>query len=167
MALVDLQELADRTGLPLRKLRYVVDHELLPGMKFKISAHEAGRPRHFAQDAALGIALIAMLLDAGLRRTAAKEFVRALLDLPMQDGKGGIFRGYEVLRWMSDRGSEVWVELGDGTHLRMKFDDWESGWLEPSRGARLDKNYRPITSLRVDLAALRDRILAEPERSAP
>lgn len=67
---MDLQELAQRTALPLRKLRYVVDHDLVPELHYKLAHDEAGRPRRFASDVGFAIACVTSLLEGGLQRTA-------------------------------------------------------------------------------------------------
>ena len=53
---MDLQTLANRTGVPLRKLRYVLDHRLLPGMRIKHAFEFVGQPRSFAEHEGFGIA---------------------------------------------------------------------------------------------------------------
>ena len=63
---MDMAELAARTGLPARKLRYVFDHRVLPGLHGTSAGH--GVPRTFTDYEGFGIALAARLLDAGLTR---------------------------------------------------------------------------------------------------
>ncbi|MBY0312873.1 MAG: hypothetical protein K2W85_12450, partial [Phycisphaerales bacterium] len=63
---MDLNELAVRTGLPVRKLRYVLDHRILPGRQSVASGH--GVPRTFTPFEGYAIALAARLLDAGVTR---------------------------------------------------------------------------------------------------
>src|SRR2546429_7926187 len=63
---MDLAELATRTGLPPRRLRYVLDHRVLPGMKDW--GEGRGIPRVFTTFESFGIALAALLLECGLIR---------------------------------------------------------------------------------------------------
>lgn len=63
---MDMAELARRTGLPVRKLRYVFDHGLVPGLAEASTGH--GIPRTFTEFEGFGVALAATLLDGGVTR---------------------------------------------------------------------------------------------------
>src|SRR5262245_13118637 len=78
---VDLQTIAARTGLPPRRLRYVLDHRLLPGMRVRRDAQAQGQPRYFTDFEGFGVALAAQLLEGGLRREAVVTALDWLFDL--------------------------------------------------------------------------------------
>ncbi|WP_020475871.1 hypothetical protein [Zavarzinella formosa] len=63
---MDMAELAKRTGLPVRKLRYISDHRVLPGLRGIQAGH--GVARTFTNLEGFAIALAARLLDSGLSR---------------------------------------------------------------------------------------------------
>jgi len=63
---MDMAELARRTGLPVRKLRYVFDHRLVPDLADASTGH--GIPRTFTEFEGFGVALAATLLDGGVAR---------------------------------------------------------------------------------------------------
>ncbi len=54
---MDLQQLAARTRIPIRRLRHCLDEGLVPGLKFQISEDEVGRPRKFNEDVGFALSL--------------------------------------------------------------------------------------------------------------
>lgn len=164
---MDLQELANRTGLPLRKLRYVVDHNLVPGLNYKLAESEAGRPRRFAPDVGFGIACVTALLHAGLQRTAATEFVAAMLDVPFRWPSGKMLYGHQVLSEFCRRGSEGRMFLADGVNVKIdvKISDATvpAKWCEPHTGATLAEEYEPRVVVELDIGRLRREIFGAPD----
>src|SRR5262245_52839072 len=74
-AAVDLQTLHERTGIGKRKLRYCLDHKLIPELSIELADDEAGRPRRFADDVGFGIVCAARLLDLGLPHETIRLFL--------------------------------------------------------------------------------------------
>src|SRR5688572_27302076 len=73
---LSLDEIADRAGLPTRKLRYVLDHGLLPGAA--AASRGRGAARRFTGFEAFGIVLAAVMLEAGLKRALVRDGLAAL-----------------------------------------------------------------------------------------
>lgn len=148
---MDLNELAARTGLPVRKLRYVLDHQILPGLQGVASGH--GVPRTFTPFEGFAIALAAYLLDAGVTRkliTAALGTVcrptgstQTPLDVPL-------FRAYTT-----GAGS---IETGDGLYVRLRApkrpgvgNAVDTGWLPLESAENVTDDYTPVVRVTVEL----------------
>jgi hypothetical protein len=108
-----MAQLACLTGLPVRKLRYVFDHRLLPGMRPGSSGH--GVSRTFTDFEGFSIALAALLLDSGFsRKLVAATFVAACR--PFGSSRNAtevpLFRAYTLAAGR--------VEIGDARYLRIQ-----------------------------------------------
>jgi hypothetical protein len=160
--MMDLHDLAARTNLPLRKLRYVIDHGLVPRLNLKLATSEVGRPRQLAQDAAFGVAWVAILLEGGMQRTTAKDFVAAILNLRINLKGGNFYRGHELLARFMGEGGTGRALLADGVHVRLRLtihnQQHDTGWCERQTGAALAAAYSPRLIVESDLTRLRDEI---------
>lgn len=121
-----MAELAGRTGVPVRKLRYVFDHRTLPGLAEASSGH--GVPRTFTDFEGFGIALAARLLDSGLTR----KLVAGALDAAARALPNA--REHPLLRAFQARAGTV--EIGDGRYVRVQVPKCrgigtalDTGWL--------------------------------------
>lgn len=72
----DLQTIAHKLDLPVRKVRYVVDHRVMPG--FENVGKGQRITRQFEPFSAFGVAISALLLDAGLRRDVVINVINRL-----------------------------------------------------------------------------------------
>jgi hypothetical protein len=149
---VDLQILSQRTGIPVRRLRYCLDHNLVPGLDIEISANEAGRPRKFHEDVGFGIACAAVLVEAGFGRTTARNFLEGLLQIKLP-GQGGLALVAVLTSSVAAR-----AELGDGVNVRLICPDLghDGRWSCPGNPAPLDSSYVPTTYIGLDLGRIRD-----------
>ena len=151
---MDMAELAARTGLPVRKLRYVLDHRVLPGLRDTSAGH--GVPRAFTDYEGFGIALAARLLDAGFTRKVVAAALdaacrptgstRAPADVPL-------YRAYIVRA-----GS---LQIGDGRHLRVRAQKrpglgnaLDTGWFPMAPSGRVADDYTPVVCVAVELGGL-------------
>src|SRR5580700_6756905 len=79
---MDLQTIARKTGLPLRVVRYVLDHKLLPGQKKVAQFLKAkGQPRSLTELEAFAVAIAATLFHSGLRREVVEGYIAQLIQL--------------------------------------------------------------------------------------
>lgn len=155
---MDMADLAARTGVPVRRLRYVFDHRVLPGLRDTSAGH--GVPRTFTAFEGFGIALSARLLDAGLTRKVVAAVLdtacrpagptRAPADVPL-------YRAYMV-----QAGS---LEIGDGRHLRVRTpkrpglgDALDTGWLPLGSPSRAAGGLAPTVHVNVELGGLANAI---------
>src|SRR5262245_23581190 len=151
---MDMAELTARTSLPVRKLRYVLDHRILPGLRDVASGH--GVPRMFTPFEGFGIALAARLLDAGVTRKLVADALGAACrptgsthvptDVPL-------FRAYTVRA-----GS---LEIGDGRYLRLRAprrpglgNALDTGWLPVESSEPVTGDYTPVVCVTVQLGGL-------------
>lgn len=148
-----MAELAARTELPVRKLRYVFDHRVLPGLTGASSGH--GVPRTFTDFEGFGIALAARLLDSGLTR----KVVAGALDVGGRAIPSANTRQYPLLRAFQETVGTL--DIGDGRYLRVQVPTYrgigpalDTGWL-PLAGGSLPR-VEPTLMVRVtvDLGVL-------------
>jgi hypothetical protein len=78
---MDLQEIARRCDLPIRLIRYVLDHRVLPGQPYEQQKNERGQPRVVTAFEAFGIAIAAHLLNAGIRRANVAIAIKDLAEM--------------------------------------------------------------------------------------
>lgn len=151
---MDLNELASRTGLPVRKLRYVFDHRVVPGLAGCFSGH--GVPRTFTEFEGFGVALAARLLDAGLTR----KVVLAGLTAACRPGRSTdtrtdvpLLRAYTVAAGR--------LEIGDGRYLRVCAPGrpglgraLDTGWLPLVPSAPISGECVPVVVVSIELEGL-------------
>ena len=153
---MDMAELADLTGVPVRKLRYVFDHRVLPGS----SAESPGQgiPRTFTAFEGFGIALAANMLNAGLsRQLVAACLARACRRPRASKAEAPLYLAYTA--------SSARLEIGDGRHLKLRADRrpgvagaFDTGWLALEGGAVVPDGYVPTVFVSVELGALADTV---------
>ena len=61
-----LQELSKRTGIELRKLRYVIDRKVVRGDSIEAATEMQGQPRMFEKETAFAIICAALLMKHGI-----------------------------------------------------------------------------------------------------
>src|SRR2546423_342570 len=64
-AAMDVRTIARRARLPVRKIRYVLDQRILPGLRGRLQKYLAGRPRSFTDMEGYCVACAALLLEGG------------------------------------------------------------------------------------------------------
>jgi hypothetical protein len=163
---VDVQTIARRARLPARKVRYVLDQRVLPGLRGRLQKHLAGRPRSFTDMEGYFVACAALLLEGGAQRKTVTEVLARLADMPWPlPGTAAppqtlkqrvVARPPTALEAMYRApGEPAEVLVGDGVNLRLRLRGADTGWVEPRSLARLDVAYRPSVTIRLDLAPLR------------
>src|SRR5579859_3878412 len=70
---MDIATIAARTGVPPRRLRYVLEHVMLPGISR--TGEGPGVTRDFVASQAFAVALTALLFEAGLGQKSVKRCV--------------------------------------------------------------------------------------------
>jgi len=153
---MDLQQLHKRTGIELRKLRYCLDHELIPGLDIKSAGGEAGKPRKFARDMGFAIVAAAKLLELGLPHKRIRGFLEGLVRIrvPRKETDG------HVLSTVLEYQVSAVAKLGDGVNVRILVEDfgYDSGWVSPDDLANLPEDYRPIVIVELDIGKIRDQV---------
>jgi hypothetical protein len=153
---MDLQELHERTEIDLRKLRYCLDHSLVPGLYIELTPREAGRPRKFAPDVGFGIVCAAKLLDLGLPHEVIRKFLQGMLGIVIQ----GTSTPKRALLAVLERREPAIAQLADGERVRIVAGDPEhnSGWIPPIRSAKRALEYKPVVMVTLDIGQIRDQV---------
>ena len=156
---MDLQELRERSGIDLRKLRYCLDHDLIPGLYIELTPREAGRPRKFAPDVGFGIVCAAELLNLGLPHETIRGFLAGLLSIKLV-GRG---QPKPALLAVLERSAAATAYLGDSRFCRMVVDDYDfdSGWVAVSDTKRPNRNYKPKVTVVLDIGQIRDLVFTD------
>jgi len=154
-----LAELASRTALSPRQLRYVLDHGLLPAGR--IESRGRGAARSFTNFEAFGIACAALMLQAGLRQAV----VRDCLALLCRYRKQGRKEAKDVPLYFAFRAnSAARLEVGDGVNVRLSGagqssrEKFDTGWRQIATGAELGDGYDPVIAIGINLGLLSRRV---------
>jgi hypothetical protein len=163
---MDLHELYARTGIEPRKLRYCLDHELIPDLHIDYTPNETGQPRKFHEDVGFGIVCAAELLKIGLPHATIRRFLRGLLDLRISAN------GCETSALLAvlERPARAIAHLGDSVNVRIVVDayDYNSGWYGPALDGPpvpLPRDYAPVVIVTLDIGKIRDLVFTP--RAAP
>jgi len=148
---LDLHTLHERTGIDKRKLRYCVDHKLIPELNIELAVDEAGRPRRFADDVGFAIVCAARLLEIGLAHEIIRSFLQGLLAITVE--KHG--PSTRALVAILEQSLPAVVEFGDGGNIRLTVEAilYDSGWRRMGTSEIL-KGYTPTVSIKLDLGKI-------------
>jgi len=157
---MDLQTIARRTQLPVRKIRYVLDHRLLPGLRVAGQPDAVGRARHVTDLEGFSIACAAVLLEAGVRKQAVEQLIDGLAAYPVREIAGRRRPVTAIEAAFLSPTAQAEALLGDGTNYRFRVGKTDTGWIQPKTFARLAADYQPRAVIRLDLARLRQAFLS-------
>lgn len=151
---MDIAAIVQRTGIPTRRLRYVLDHGVLPVGK-QVSKGR-GAVRSFTDFEAFGLTCAALMLEAGLRRS----LVRGCMDLLCgRYGRGTPVHQIPFYQAFQSRGA-VSLEIGDGVNVRLhepvgQGPLLDTGWRQAETGAALQDGYEPLVLVRINVGSLK------------
>jgi len=153
---MDLQELHRRTGIKVRKLRYCIDHDLVPGFPIDLTPDKAGRPRSFAEDAGVGIVCAACLLDLHLRHDTIRTFLGALPRIPIRGDGPPLPLFVKVL----EQRFPAEAQLSNDGKIRIVVHevDYDSKWMNPDDQSKPDADYEPQAFVTLNLGMIRDQV---------
>jgi hypothetical protein len=163
---LDIAEISQKSGIGSRRLRYVLDHEIVS--LIGKSGRGRGARRKFPEYYAFAIACAALLLESGLRQNVA----RGIMDILIKSRVGQIM-GYidaPLLNALNCNQGAI-LEVADGVNIRLKLESThdlivmpvkDTGWLQVATGANLAKHYEPLITVRFDIKRLRDRLDIHP-----
>ncbi len=157
---MDLQRIAVLTRLSVRKVRYVLDHRLLPGLRIAGQPDLIGRARILTDLEGFSVACVAILLEAGVRKKSVVDLMTGLSQFPLDIPRKLRHPTYAIQRAFEPRVTPAEASLGDGVNLRFKLGDKDTGWMQPGTYAPLADGYQPGVVISIDLAPLRDVFLA-------
>lgn len=149
---MDLQTIAKKTGLPIRLIRYVLDHEVLPGGPVRQIREAKGQPRTLTDLEAFAVAIAATLLQAGLRREAVSKYLAQLVAM-----KCSFVRGIsdEVLLGIMTSKYPAIARFAGDESVRVVHHGKETGW-RPSA-----LRNEPQVIVEMDLASVRRELFGQ------
>lgn len=146
---MDLQTIAKKIRLPIRLVRYVVDHDVLPGGPVPRLLTAKGQPRSLSDVEAFAVAIAAVLLNAGIRRSTVKKYLLILSGLQITLIKG---IGDHVLTAVFATRFQAIAQFAEGKAVRVIHHEKDSGWQPPFKS----NSGEPRIMIELDIAALRD-----------
>jgi hypothetical protein len=148
-----LAEIAEASGVPVRKLRYVLDHQLLPGAQ-DISQGR-GTARSFTPFESFAVVIAALMLEAGLRRALVRQCLAVLARNPSRKvDQVPLYRAFA-------HGEPARLELGDWKCVRLTVAQhplWpalDTGWLALAEGQPPGDSYTPLVCVVMDVGRIR------------
>jgi hypothetical protein len=152
----DLTEIAGRSGIAARKLRYVLDHALLPGGQ--LASRGRGSVRSFTPFEAFGLATAALMLEAGLKRSLVRDCLAVLCRASGRNvGDVPLYRAF-----VADRSARLEVGdwefvrvVGSGRSPRKSFD---TGWLSLADGVAPATTFTPLVTVTLDIGLICRRV---------
>lgn len=170
-------DIAGRAGVPIRKVRYVLEQGVMPGFRGRPTPGRAGAPLSFLDFEAFAIAAAAVLLHGGVQRGVVTAALVRLADAPwplpglelpaptlIERAVGRPRSAIEAL-YKALGGRRV-LRIGDGVNLRLEAGEVDTGWVEPRTFARLAPGYAPRVLVEFDAAGLAAAFGPPPARAA-
>ncbi len=166
--LMDLPEIARKTGLPFAKLRYVCDEPILDWDSKVLQEAKQGKgtTRQFSVFHAYVLSFTTCLLSAGLGRRVARRVIEVFCDNAyyeaLKTSEAGVLAHAAQLFFNAEG---LRLELGDGRFLRLvaldaKHQKQAFGWQSLDGKDAPGRGYEPLTLLTIDLDRLRKRLSA-------
>lgn len=149
---MNLFAIARATGIPIRTLRYVLEHRVLPGAERASRGHRV--TRQFTAFEAFGIACAAALLDAGVRRPSVTRCMRRLTTR-----RGAGTSPSDIPLWQAftaTAGAAIEVAGERAVRVRVGSRRSADGWIHLVTGRRLSTMPDPLVRITLDASALRD-----------
>ena len=145
--------LSDQTELSIRKIRYVMDHELVPNRTWFIDESAVGKARTFDEITTIFIACAAYLLDAGYKRESVRELITAI-SAPMPKNQRNPLRLPIIATAVKDTESAK-LQFADGRYVRWvvtgNVGDWFVSRFETQ------SNLNPKIIIEIDIGQIRGR----------
>ena len=155
---MDLRELAKKTNCSFRRLRYLVEHGIVPEPNISFHGRGSVRPREFSEATGVLIACGAILLDAGVKR----ELVQRVIEVLPLIAVNTIKRKRVELWWdlMMDA-KKIVVVIADGQLIRLDTDFplTNIGWLELISLKKVGLVHQPAVTLQIDIGHIRDQVV--------
>ena len=160
MKRLNLETLAERTGIELERLQQCVEAGIVPERTWLLQADDERQLDGIDELTGTFLASAVLLLEAGYDERRISSLLRVIC-LVMKPGRNPL--RLPVAADIVGGASNVVVQVADGDHVRWKVDDRDTGWVRIRTGERqavLD--YVPRIVLGIDLRAIHDRVLDSP-----
>jgi hypothetical protein len=143
--------IARATGIPIRTLRYVLEHRVLPGAEKASRGHRV--TREFTAFEAFGIACAAALLDAGVRRPSVTQCMRRLTTRRGAGTAPSDIPLWHAFTATGDAAIEVAGELAVRVTVGLRRSG--GGWIHLVTGRSLSTVPDPLVRITLDASAVR------------
>jgi hypothetical protein len=153
---VDLKEISKKTGVPLRKLRYVVDHGIAPKSNVALRGNGLAQPRLYTDSGATLVLIGGAILEAGVKRELASQMVLAVCELQWKRGRSW----RSVLESVVYESLNATLTVADGSFLKLDISErkWSSGWLEIDSLEQSDFDGNALVLIQIDLGTLAGKV---------
>ncbi|MDB5345003.1 MAG: hypothetical protein JWP89_3380 [Schlesneria sp.] len=152
---MDIKSLSERTGIPVRQIRYVLDHELAPHRTWFIDESAVGRARTFDEITGIIIACAVYLLDAGYKRDSIRDLITTVSRPMPKSLKNPLRLPIIAGAVMGTRSAKV--QFADGRFVRWIIDEKVSDWYVSH--AATQPGFVPKVTIEIDIGKIRDLVL--------
>lgn len=149
-----LRQISEITGIPVLRIRYVLDHDLIAHKRW-YSDEEGWSSRRLSLDGAVLAAVIAQLVEAGISRGRVRELIDAAESLKIARKRNSLNLGWLDEALMDSR-QQTTLEIGDDTHIQITIGARSSGWqLVEQPAPTLIKNFEPFVVVCANISRIR------------
>ncbi len=152
---IDIKTLSERTGITVRLIRYVLDHELVPQRTWMADEHAVGRARVFGQISGVFIATAAYLLMAGYKRDSVRELIAAI-SRPMPNSRNVL--ALPVIGDLLVYGRSGQAQFADGRYVRWIVNEVAGDWSDSQAPLLLPTDWIPKVIVEINVGAIRDQV---------
>jgi hypothetical protein len=169
---MEIQEIARRSGLAPRKVRYVLDQKLLPRFRGRKLRDLPGQPRAYSPIEGYFIAVAALLYEAGIKRQTIQGLLQCLDDATCpvtsffrekpstsQHDRGEPDSIFWAIFYWADKPS--YLAIGDGHAVQITLGRLISAWFDPRTCIPLVSDFQPRVLVRVQLDDLAKRFRSD------
>lgn len=153
--MIDIKTLNTRTGIAVRLIRYVLDHELVPDRTWMADEHAVGRARVFGQISAVFIATAAYLLLAGYKRDGVRDLIAAI-SKPRPNSRNSL--NLPVIGDLLVYGRTGRAQFTDGQYVRWVINEEAGDWIDSQSSSKMPVDWIPKVIVEVNVGAIRDQI---------
>lgn len=153
---MDIKTLSERTSIPVRQLRYVLDHKLVPQQTWFVDECSVGRARAFDEINAIFIACAAYLLNAGYKRESVRDFLTATCNVMPEYKRNPL--NYSQVRIVLAGNSAARVQFGDGRYLRWITSRGPGNWIDTKVPGNTIATVSPKVIVELNISEIRDRV---------
>ncbi len=152
---IDIKTLSERTGITVRLIRYVLDHELVPERTWMADEHAVGRARVFGQISGVFIAAAAYLLMAGYKRDGVRDLIAAI-SKPRPNSRNSL--NLPVIGDLLVYGRSGRAQFADGRYVRWVVNEKAGDWMDSQAPSQLPPDWIPKVIVEINVGAIRDQV---------
>lgn len=153
----NLLTLNQRTNAELRKLRYCIEHRLVPEtIESRVIDDARGQPREFDLLTSALLVAAVHLIAAGVKRDHVGWIMERIRSNP-GSRKSQVHTSLAADATIHGKGGKIFT--GDGSHMRWIVGDYDSGWMMfTGKRAIPAPEFQPLIEISIDLGRISDLI---------